>query len=99
MDFICKSGHSRDVIVMSIRTVALLNYLGHSKIIYDILEGMEGEISIAVELERSINELNDIVSLNYTLKQEKRKYRLELRALEKELADTIEAYQELLSGS
>ena len=89
---------SRDVIVMCLRVFSIENYLLHSKALENISNGTPayGDIELALELEEVLSELNFLASENSELKTERFRYKKELIDMEKEMQNTIEAYQTLL---
>ncbi|CAG9322154.1 unnamed protein product [Blepharisma stoltei] len=96
----CMSRQNRDLIVMTVRAFAVRNYLIHSKAI----DGMFSQelprntsIDYAVELEIALNELNNLASENFELNKDKKRQKRELKALEGEMKETIEAYQTMLN--
>ena len=89
----CLSKQSRDLIVMCIRCFALKNYLRNSKAI------TPENSSVHLELDSTLRELSILANQNYLLTREKKKMRRELRNMEKEMHETIEAYQDLLHSA
>ena len=94
----CLSRTSRDLIVMCMRVFSIESYLLHSKALESISSGQPpyGKIDMAIELHEVILQMNYLASDNAELKHEKARHKKEVRDMEKEMQNTIEAYRALL---
>lgn len=103
----CMSRQSRDLIVLTIRCLAMRNYLVHTKALQEVFQtdNMQvlpnenhSSLDLALELEASIRETQNLVSLNEATVLEKNRLKRELMELEDSINETIGAYQGLLAN-
>ena len=95
----CLSRTSRDLIVMALRVFSIETYLLHSKAIENISSGQPPfgkKIELALEIDEVLVQMGYLVQQNAELKMERSRYKKELRDMEKEMENTIEAYRTLL---
>lgn len=60
------------------------------------LNNPRSSLDLALELEKSVRELNDLAYVNRSLQKENEKNKRELKCLENELENTIESYKNIL---
>lgn len=92
---------SRDLIVLTIRCLGLANYINTSNILQELynresLNNPRCSLDLALELEKSVRELNELAYVNRELQLENEKHKKELQCLENELENTIESYKNIL---
>ena len=92
---------SRDLIVLTMRCLGLVNYINTSNILQELynrdsLNHPKSSLDLACELEKSVRELNELAYINRELQQENEKHKKELKCLENELENTIESYRNIL---
>jgi chromosome segregation ATPase len=105
----CLSRQSRDLIVLSIRCLAMRNYLISTKALQQVfhevgqgaIQQSPGEqqtsLDVALELESSVREIQNLLVVNEAVTTEKNRLKRELIELEDSINETINAYQSLLA--
>jgi chromosome segregation ATPase len=103
----CLSRQSRDLIVLSIRCLAMRNYLISTKALQEVFQGeaiqqspgeQQTSLDVALELESSVREIQNLLIVNEAVTTEKNRLKRELVELEDSINETINAYQSLLAN-
>lgn len=101
------SRQSRDLIVLSIRCLAMRNYLINTKALKEVFQGevmqqaqgeQQSSLDLALELEGSIREIKNLLVVNKAVTIEKNRLKRELVELEDSINETIGSYQSLLAN-
>jgi len=103
----CLTRQSRDLIVLSIRCLAMRNYLINTKAIQEVFQGesmqqaqgeQQSSLDMALELEAAVREIQNLLVVNEAATTEKNRLKRELVELEDSINETIGAYQSMLAN-